>query len=278
MERLKHCPREITDHLDHEAAITGYMKVPSHRNTGKRGFNLVRAGRRILAIFSLLLAATLLTSCATPPPAPSAPPQVPAQVSSADWEQDLQRFAAQDAIAPPPRDAVLFVGSSSIRMWETLAADFPQVRVINRGFGGSEIRDSTWYAQRLILDHAPRQVLLYAGDNDLFSGRSPAQLRDDFREFVRTLRRAQPGLRIAYLSTKPSPSRAQLLEAQRQANALIAAEAKRLDVDFIDVFTPMLDAAGQPRAELFLPDQLHMNAAGYALWRELIGPYLVVDP
>lgn len=234
--------------------------------------------RPILAIFSLFLGIGLLASCTTLPSAQSSPPQVPAQVSSADWEQDMQRFAAQDALAPPPRGAVLFVGSSSIRMWDTLAADFPQVQVLNRGFGGSEIRDSTWYAERLILPHGPRQVLLYAGDNDLFSGRSPVQLRDDFREFVRKLRRAQPGLRIAYISNKPSPSRAQLLDAQRQANALIAAEAQRLDVDFIDVFTPMLDATGQPRAELFLADRLHMNAAGYALWREVIGPHLIVNP
>jgi lysophospholipase L1-like esterase len=118
-------------------------------------------------------------------------------------------------------------------------------------------------------------VLIYAGDNDLFSGRTPAQLRDDFRAFVLRVRKDLPRARIAYISNKPSPSRARLLAAQREANALIQAESVRLKVDFIDIFTPMLDAQGNPREELFIEDRLHMNAKGYAIWREVIAPYLV---
>lgn len=229
---------------------------------------------RLLALSMALL----MAACSTTPAGPAAQagaPQVPQQLSSAEWEQDMQRFAAADAVAPPPRHAVLFVGSSSIRFWDSLAADFPAVPVINRGFGGSQIRDSTWYADRIIIPHAPRQVILYAGDNDLSSGRSPSQLRADFRAFVRHVRQALPGVRIAYLSTKPSPSRANLLQGQRKANALIRADAVRLQVQFIDVFTPMLDARGQPREELFGEDRLHMNQAGYRLWQGIVAPYLV---
>lgn len=221
------------------------------------------------------LAILLIAGCSSAPPAPKAPPLVPQQVSNAVWEEDMRRFAAEDAVAPPPRQGVLFVGSSSIRLWTTLAADFPGVPVINRGFGGSEIRDSTWYADRIIVPYAPRQVLIYAGDNDLFSGRTPAQLRDDFRAFVLRVRKDLPRARIAYISNKPSPSRAHLLAAQREANALIQAESVRLKVDFIDIFTPMLDAQENPREELFIEDRLHMNAKGYAIWREVIAPYLV---
>lgn len=221
--------------------------------------------------------ACLMAACTSLVPVPSGPPQVPGQASNTVWEEDMQRFAAEDAVAPPPREAVLFTGSSSIRLWTTLAADFPEVAVINRGFGGSEIRDSTWYAGRTVVPYAPRQVLLYAGDNDLFSGRTPMQLRDDFRAFVQRVRRDLPRVRIAYISNKPSPSRAALLESQREANALIAADARRLKVDFIDVFTPMLDAQGRPREDLFVEDRLHMNAAGYALWRQVIAPYLLRD-
>ncbi len=206
--------------------------------------------------------------------APQAKPRVPDQVSNAVWEQDMQRFAAEDASAMPPPGGVVFVGSSSIRMWNTLAKDFPGVPVINRGFGGSEIRDSTWYAGRIIVPYAPRQVLIYAGDNDLFSGRTPLQLRDDFRVFVSRVRRDLPDSRIAYISNKPSPSRANLLATQREANALIQSEAVRLKVDFIDIFTPMQDAKGQPREDLFIEDRLHMNAKVYAIWREIIAPYL----
>lgn len=231
----------------------------------------------MLLLRPFVLAASLLillTACASAPLAPQGPPRIPEQVSKADWEQDMRRFAAQDAVSPPPRHGVVFVGSSSIRLWETLAADFPGVPVINRGFGGSELRDSTFYADRIVIPYAPRQIVVYAGENDLQAGRTPQQVEADFRAFVERVRRDLPKARIAYISNKPSPLRAGLLEAQRQANALIEAEAGRLHVDYIDVFTSMLDANGQVREELFVEDRLHMNRAGYELWRQKVAPYL----
>lgn len=207
--------------------------------------------------------------------APAAAPQVPEQVSNAAWEEDMTRFAKADATDPPKPHGVLFVGSSSIRFWESLAADFPGVEVINRGFGGSEIRDSTWYADRIVVPYKPRLIVLYAGDNDLNSGRSPQQLREDFVAFVARVRRDLPRARIAYISVKPSPARAQLMPKMAEANRLIRqAAAGMRQVDFIDVYTPMLGSDGQPRRELFGDDQLHMTAAGYALWRDTVRPYL----
>lgn len=233
---------------------------------------------------SALALAAVFAACAGGPPATSATPaatttaktapRIPEQVSNAEWENDMQRFAAQDAQSPPPRGGVVFTGSSSIRLWDTLAQDFPGVPVINRGFGGSELRDSTWYADRTIVPYNPRQILIYAGDNDLNSGRSPQQLHADFIAFVQRVRRDLPKAKIAYISTKPSPSRAQLLPAQREANALVQAEATRLGVDYIDIFTPMLDAGGQPNEALFVEDRLHMNAAGYDIWQRVIAPYV----
>ncbi len=237
-----------------------------------------------LPLFSAALAA-LLVACAsspttttpaaaaTPAPARSAP-RIPEQVSNPAWEADMQRFEAADAQSPPPRGGVLFIGSSSIRFWDTLAQDFPGVPVINRGFGGSELRDSTWYADRIIVPYAPRQILIYAGDNDLNAGRTPQQLHADFIAFVERVRRDLPKAKIAYISNKPSPSRAQLLSVQREANTLIQAEAKRLGVDYIDIFTPMLDATGQPDESLFIEDRLHMNRAGYVIWQRVIAPHL----
>ena len=221
------------------------------------------------------LATLLLAACSIAPTAPAAFPGVPDQVSSRDWEQDMQRFRAEDALAPPPRDGVVFVGSSSIRFWQTLAKDFPGIAVINRGFGGSEIRDSTWYAGHIVIPYAPRQVVLYAGENDLFSGRTPMQLRADFRAFVQRVRAALPNVKIIYIAIKPSPLRAHQLPAQRQANALIHEDAARLGVEYVDVFTPMLDDEGHPREELFMSDRLHLNPAGYELWRRTLAPYLV---
>ena len=234
------------------------------------------------SLFATALVALLAACVGGPPATPEAPspstagvaPRIPEQVSSPAWETDMQRFEAADAQSPPPRGGVLFIGSSSIRFWDTLAQDFPGVPVINRGFGGSELRDSTWYADRIIVPYAPRQILIYAGDNDLNAGRTPQQLRADFIAFVERVRRDLPKAKIAYISNKPSPSRAQLLPVQRAANTLIAAEAKRLGVDYIDIFTPMLDASGQPDESLFIEDRLHMSRAGYVIWQRAIAPYL----
>ncbi|QHG86140.1 SGNH/GDSL hydrolase family protein [Xanthomonas sp. NCPPB 1638] len=202
-------------------------------------------------------------------------PAVPSQVSSTAWEQDMQRFAASDARQPPPRHGIVFVGSSSIRFWDTLAQDFPGKPVINRGFGGSEVRDSTWYADRIVIAYAPRQVVLYAGDNDLNSGRTPEQVRDDVVAFVQRIRRDLPEARISYLSIKPSPARAGLLPSVATANRLIRdALAQFPQTDYVDVHTPMLDADGTPRPQLFREDRLHMTADGYALWRKAVAPVL----
>jgi lysophospholipase L1-like esterase len=222
----------------------------------------------------LLTSTSLLAASAGASAKPRNSPRVPEQVSDIAFEQEIRQFEAAAAISPPPKGAVLFIGSSSIRLWDGLAADFPGSAVINRGFGGSELRDSTYYADRIIVPYAPRKILIYAGDNDLGSGRSPQQLREDFRSFVRRVRRDLAEVDIAYIAVKPSPARAHLLDTQRQANALIEAEAAALEVDFIDIFAPMLDAAGKPREELFLEDRLHMNRAGYEIWRRVIAPYL----
>ncbi|KLI99587.1 SGNH/GDSL hydrolase family protein [Luteimonas sp. FCS-9] len=197
-------------------------------------------------------------------------------VSSPEWAQDMARFAAQDAATPPPDRPVVFTGSSSVRFWETLAADFPDVPVLNRGFGGSQVRDSVWYADEVALRYRPRQIVLYAGDNDTAEGRSAQQVLADTQAFVRRIHAELPGTQIALLGIKPSPSRANLLGVQRETNeALRAWAATQRNVAYIDVFTPMLDANGVPREDLFIEDRLHMNAAGYALWRDIIGPYLV---
>ena len=134
--------------------------------------------------------------------------------------------------------------------------------------------DCRAHVARLVLPYQPRLVIVYAGDNDLAEGRTPAQLRDDFAGFVQAVHATLPETRIAYVSIKPSPLRAALLPRVREANALIADYAQGKGLDYIDVFTPMLDAAGQPRADLYGSDALHLNANGYALWQRVIAPYL----
>lgn len=222
-----------------------------------------------------LLLAWLLSACAATPATPeTAVPRVD-PVSSPDWIQDMARFAAEDAANPPPAGSVVFTGSSSVRMWETLAADFPGVPVLNRGFGGSQVRDSVHYADQVAVRYRPRQVVIYAGDNDVNAGRTPDQILRDVQAFVSRLRQDLPDVRIGYLAIKPSPSRTEQLGRQQDANRLVREwAATQRGIDFIDVATPMLGADGQPRAELFLADMLHLNADGYALWRGIVAPYL----
>jgi lysophospholipase L1-like esterase len=191
------------------------------------------------------------------------------------WNADIQAFEASDKANPPPANAVLFIGSSSIRFWKTLATDFPGYRVINRGFGGSDLDDATAFADRIVAPYHPAALVMYAGDNDLQGGDSPEQVRDDFAAFVEKVRQAQPNLPIAFIAIKPSVARVGLLPNILQANKLIRDWAMtQKGVAFLDVVPAMLDAQGQPKPDLFIEDGLHMNAKGYALWVAQVSPWL----
>jgi lysophospholipase L1-like esterase len=193
----------------------------------------------------------------------------------AQWNAEIAGFQAGDQAQPPPAGAVLFIGSSSIRMWTSLATDFPGVRTINRGFGGSEVDDATFFADRIVAPYHPRAIVMYAGDNDLQDGDSPAHVRDDFAAFVRKARSLDPAVPIAFIAIKPSVARAVLLPKIREANALVKAyAATQKDVAYLDVFTPMLGKDGRPQPSWFIEDGLHMNRSGYELWTGLLKPWV----
>jgi lysophospholipase L1-like esterase len=191
------------------------------------------------------------------------------------WEKAIQAFEAADKTNPPPRNAILLLGSSSIRLWKDAPAQFPEHRLINRGFGGSHLADSVAFTERIVLPYQPKLVLLYAGDNDIAAGKSPEQVATDFKAFVTKVQAALPATRIAFIAIKPSPSRLKFLPAIKTANRLIQESiAGQPQLEYVEVFTPMLGADGQPRAELFVGDQLHLNDAGYKLWAGIVKPVL----
>ncbi len=194
---------------------------------------------------------------------------------SSQWESAIRDFEAQDKTNPPPKGSIVFVGSSSIRMWKTLPEDFRELPVVNRGFGGSQMIDSIQFADRIVLPYQPRQVVVYAGDNDLAAGKKPEEVAQDYQAFVQKIRAILPETIITYISVKPSPSRWRLRDSVREVNRRIAhlTEGDRR-LQFVDVFTPMLGPNGEPRPELFLKDQLHMNRQGYELWTAALRPYL----
>ncbi len=191
------------------------------------------------------------------------------------FEEQILAFEAADAKNRPAEGGVLFLGSSSIRLWTTLDDDFPGVAVINRGFGGSKIVDSTYYAGRIVIPYKPKTVVVYAGDNDLAAGNSPRRVREDFQALVETVHAKLPDTRILFLSIKPSLARWKIITQIREANALVKDfTAKNKKLGYVDVFTPMLGADGKPRPELLDKDGLHLTRAGYEIWRDAITPFI----
>lgn len=186
--------------------------------------------------------------------------------SSERWESTIQKFERQDQSEPPPKGEILFVGSSSIRLWD-LKKSFPDLKTINRGFGGSEIADSIHFADRIIVKHKPRIVVLYAGDNDIKKGKSAERVIADFREFAKLVRGKLPQTKVVFIAIKPSISRWNLVDKMRKANSEIQSvcEQDKL-LEFVDIDKPMIGDDGKPRPELFAKDGLHLNAEGYRLW------------
>jgi lysophospholipase L1-like esterase len=191
------------------------------------------------------------------------------------WEKDIAAFEAADRTSPPPKDAILFVGSSTIVRWTTLQEDFPDQRVINRGFGGNQIVDSTHFADRMIFPYRPRLILLRAGGNDLHAGKSPEQVFQDFKDFVATIHAKLPKTEIVYISLAPSIARWEERDATKKLNALVKEYVKKgRRLKYIETYDTTLDARGEPRPELFVEDKLHFSPEGYKLLIGRVRPFV----
>lgn len=187
---------------------------------------------------------------------------------------EIEAFEAKDKQSPPAPGGILFVGSSTIRIWKTDEA-FPGLPVTNRGFGGSHISDSVEYADRIILPYKPKMIVFYAGDNDIAAGKSPERVAKDFETLLAKIRAALPETKVLYLAIKPSVSRWKLIDKMRDANNRIAAiAAKDPLVTVVSMEQEMLGADGKPRPELFREDGLHMNPKGYEIWNKKLSPYV----
>jgi len=198
-----------------------------------------------------------------------------AQTAFPPFANDILRFKKQDSIVPPVKNAILFVGSSSFAKWKDVADYFPGYIIVNRGFGGSTLLDVIRYAYDIIVPYQPKQVFIYAGDNDLAEGASVAEVVTRLKTLFQLIRINVPNATMDYISIKPSPSRENLMPKMKEANKQIEAFLKtQKNTGFINVFSPMLNADGTPKPEIFVEDRLHMNADGYAIWKKTILPYL----
>jgi len=193
------------------------------------------------------------------------------------WKEEIRAFEALDSEQAPPRHGIVFIGSSSIRLWD-LEEHFGDLPVVNRGFGGSQIADSVRYADRILLPLEPKVVVLYAGDNDIASGKSAKQVATDFVAFVAKVHEKLPETRIVFIAIKPSIKRWDMAGEMRRANLFIRQmTALNPKLEYVDIDAPMLGKDGEPRAELFAGDGLHLNAEGYRLWESLVRPFLKLD-
>ncbi len=191
------------------------------------------------------------------------------------WREEIDAFAQIDRIQTPPADAVLFVGSSSFRLWDNLRESFPEFPVINRGFGGSQLQDVNYFFAQIVTPYNPKTIVVYGGDNDLGDGATPERVSEDYRCFAAMAHAQLPASNILYLSPKASPSRWHLADNFRRTNMLIQEQiATDERAQFVDVFNAMLGQNGEPMPDLFNEDELHVNAKGYELWRQILSEYL----
>ena len=217
----------------------------------------------------LVLVFALLVSAVPAAAQPATPPQ------AADrWEKDIAAFEEADTAYPPPKGGIVFVGSSTIRLWN-VATYFPDLPILNRGFGGSQLSDAVRHIDRLVLKHEPRLVVVYAGDNDVSFGRLSEQVAIDFERLVRAVHAKLPETRILYLAIKPSILRWLQIDRMNAANDVIRAICERDDrLGFFDFGDAMLGWDEKPRPELFVEDGLHLSAKGYELWTAMLRPLL----
>jgi lysophospholipase L1-like esterase len=222
---------------------------------------------RILLVTALFAACGLATSSAREPA-----PAKPKPHAFASEIADFEKWDRQNAW---PREPVLFVGSSSIRLWQTAEA-FPDLPVINRGFGGSKISDVNHYFDRIVAKYKPRVIVFYSGDNDIANGRTPKRVFDDFQKFATRVHEQLPETQILVLSIKPSVARQKFWPKMKQANSLIAKLADEDgQLEYVDMAGPMLaGGADVPPSSFFLDDGLHLNPDGYKLWNKTLGPPL----
>ena len=257
------------------AELVGSTKPPEDEPKKDAGTQQPAASAPVPIAFAPAATAPVpIASAPTAAPAPAA--STPAPQGFARWEKEIAAYEAADRENPPAKGGSLFIGSSTIRLWKTLAQDFPRHKVINRGFGGSEIADSTHFADRIIFPYQPRQIFLRAGGNDIHAGKLPEHVAYDFTDFVNTVHTRLPKTEIVYIAVSPAPSRWGENDKYRALNKMIREQAIHMSfVTYIDSYDVSLTADGKPRPELFVDDLLHFNPDGYKLLTERVRPYLV---
>ncbi len=185
------------------------------------------------------------------------------------FEKEIEAFRKEDSLKAPIKNMVLFIGSSSFTKWKSVQQDFPTIPIINRGFGGSTLLDVIRFENEVIYKYEPRKIVIYCGENDIASSDKgiPDVVFNRFKTLYKSIRKHYPKVPIVYISIKPSPSRWQLKDNQMETNRRISAFiSKKKNIVFVNIWDKMLDENGNPKADIFTSDLLHMNKKGYQIW------------
>jgi lysophospholipase L1-like esterase len=243
---------------------------------------MMRTGSLFLT-FSSLTAAAIFSALpvqaqTAAPPAPAATTEAAPDPKPSRFQKEIDAFDAADAKSPPEKGGIVFTGSSSIRLLN-IPEFFPDIKALNRGFGGSHISDVNHYLEKVVLRYEPSLVVFYCGGNDLWDKKSPAQVEEDFTEFRTRLFKKVPEAKLLVLAVRPSPQRISIKDKEADLNERFrkAAEADKRITYIAGSCDRYLDAAGKPIKELFVEDGLHMSRAGYEIWKEILTPYLKVQ-
>ena len=192
------------------------------------------------------------------------------------FSQEVDQYIEEEFARDENRPLILFTGSSSIRFWKDLEDTYPGKQIVNRGFGGSQMSDLLHFAEELILSYRPEQIFIYEGDNDVSFGKSAKVIMRDAKKLVRKIRKSLPEAEIVFISAKPSIARWSLQKQYIKVNDKLEKYASRKPgIRYADVWTKMLDQNGQVLQDIFIQDNLHMNAKGYTIWRAAIEPFLL---
>lgn len=261
---------------DHYVIMNLDMSGHTSKQIGNHLLPAARLSMAARAISALLLPLGLALSLAATPAVAKKPPPGPKPDPVFPFSTEIEDFKKADASIPAIEDAALFLGSSSIRLWN-LAEGFPGFQPINRGFGGATTPDVLHYYPRLKPKLAPRSIVVYVGENDLSAGALPKKVARDVLMLLARLRSDYPKARIACLSLKPSPLRWTGYPRMQAVNQVLAEAAAAGRFDFLEVGAVLLASDGLPDASLFRPDGLHMNPRGYARWNQLVANWLRQD-
>lgn len=187
------------------------------------------------------------------------------------FEKEILAYEKQDSLSMPAKGQILFIGSSSFRLWKSFEADMKGLPAsFNRGFGGSTLADALYYFDRMVVKYQPKWIMMYEGDNDLAKGKLPQQIAAEYDEFKARLKKQVPGAKLVYVAARPSLARVALVDKQKELNALIKAKGDY----FIDMHSPFYLADGSLMMDIFVADKLHLNEKGYAIFAKQIRQFV----